>query len=50
MIVALQGALIETEDFAAIAPHLIFLSSFAPLMVVAGWASYRRMLRLERRL
>jgi ABC-2 type transport system permease protein len=50
MIVALQGAITETADETAIAPHLTFLTGFAALMVVAGWAAYQRMLRLERRL
>ena len=49
MIVALQGAVTETAE-AAIAPHLAFLAGFAALMVLAGWASYRRMLHRERRL
>lgn len=50
MILALQGAVTETPEAEAIAPHLTFLIGFAALMVLAGWASYRRMLRLERRL
>ncbi|MEM1309780.1 MAG: ABC transporter permease [Cyanobacteria bacterium P01_H01_bin.153] len=50
MILALQGAVTDAEDLAAIAPHLIFLGCFAAAMVLAGWGAYRRMLRLERQL
>ena len=50
MILALQGAIAPSEEDAAIAPHLIFLTGFAVAMVVTGWSSYRRMLRLERQL
>jgi ABC-2 type transport system permease protein len=38
------------ENLEAIAVHFWFLVGFAALMVMAGWGSYRRMVRLERRL
>lgn len=50
MILALQGAVTNADEGEAIAPHLIFLASFAGVMVLAGWGAYRRMLRLERQL
>lgn len=50
MIAALTGVSVNGEELAAIAPHFWFLAGFAALMVFAGWLSYRRMLRLERRL
>ncbi|MGF1457852.1 MAG: ABC transporter permease [Leptolyngbyaceae cyanobacterium] len=50
MISALQGAVTDQETRNEILPHLRFLVLFAPLMVIAGWASYRRMLQIERHL
>ncbi|OKH11871.1 ABC transporter permease [[Limnothrix rosea] IAM M-220] len=47
---ALVGLWAEGEDLVAIAPHLQFLGVFALITIVAGWLSYRRMLKLERQL
>lgn len=47
---ALSGVSAAGADFAAIAPHFWFLLGFASAMLVVGWLSYRRMLRVERRL
>lgn len=40
----------EGKSFSEIAVHFWFLVGFAIAMVIAGWLSYRRMLRVERQL
>ncbi len=50
MILALQGAIAPSTETATITPHLTFLACFAAVMVLTGWGSYRRMLRVERQL
>lgn len=47
---ALTQVVAEGKRFDEISPHFWFLAIFAIAMVVAGWFSYRRMLRVERRL
>jgi ABC-2 type transport system permease protein len=47
---ALTQVVANGGGLADIAPHFWFLVIFASLMVVTGWASYRRMLQNERRL
>lgn len=47
---ALLGVAANGDDWEAIAPHLRFLILFAISMVILGWLSYQRMLRVERRL
>ncbi len=47
---ALTGIVARGDDWDAIAPHFQFLLIFAALMIVGGWLSYNRMLRIERRL
>lgn len=49
MIEVLNGVA-QAKAWSAIAPQLIFLISFAVLMIGGGWLSYRQMLNLERRL
>ncbi|PSN17210.1 ABC transporter substrate-binding protein [filamentous cyanobacterium CCP5] len=49
MIEAMNGA-IGGGDFSDWQPHLIFLGIFAVAMVGLGWAAYRRMVAVERRL
>jgi ABC-2 type transport system permease protein len=50
MIQSLELVLTAAPDRAAIAPHLLFLVIFAGAMTLLGWASYRRMLQVERQL
>mgnify|MGYP002777185488 CR=1 FL=1 len=47
---ALTRVVVEGSQISQIAGHLIFLGLFAVAMVLAGWLSYWRMLRVERRL
>ena len=47
---ALTGIVARGDDWRAIAPHFRFLLIFAALMIVGGWLSYNRVLRVERRL
>jgi len=47
---ALTQVVANGGGLADIAPHFWFLVIFASLMLVTGWASYRRMLQNERRL
>jgi ABC-2 type transport system permease protein len=47
---ALMGVWADGKDLADISSHFGFLCIFAVLMIGAGWLSYRRMLRVERRL
>ena len=47
---ALIGASSPSPIWSVIAPHFLFLLTFASLMVVAGWLSYWRMLQVERQL
>jgi len=46
----LLGIAANGDSFEAIAPHFWFLAIFAGSMVILGWLSYQRMLRVERRL
>lgn len=50
MIMSLEGVLSADLEWSAIAPHFMFLVVFAGGMTVVGWAAYRRMVQLERRL
>jgi ABC-2 type transport system permease protein len=47
---ALMGVWANGKDFADIESHFWFLFIFAISMIGGGWLSYRRMLRVERRL
>ena len=47
---ALIGVWAKGDKLAEISGHFLFLSVFALLMIVGGWLSYQRMLRVERRL
>jgi len=47
---ALIGVWAKGDKLAEISGHFWFLSVFALLMIVGGWLSYQRMLRVERRL
>lgn len=47
---ALSRIALSPAPWPEIGPHLRFLLLFALLMVVAGWWSYGRMVRVERRL
>ena len=47
---ALIGVWAKGDELAEISVHFLFLSVFALLMIVGGWLSYQRMLRVERRL
>ena len=47
---ALVGVWAQGENFGAVETHLWFLIIFSLMMVVGGWLSYQRMLRVERRL
>jgi len=47
---ALMGVWAKGDKLAEISGHFWFLSVFALLMIVGGWLSYQRMLRVERRL
>lgn len=47
---ALLGVSANGKELTEIAPHFWFLLGFSVLMVAGGWLSYRRMLRVERRL
>ncbi len=47
---ALMGVWADGKDLADISSHFGFLCIFAVLMIGGGWLSYRRMLRVERRL
>lgn len=47
---ALSGATVGEATWEDLSLHLTFLSGFAIAMAVLGWLSYRRMLRMERRL
>ncbi|MBW4575066.1 MAG: ABC transporter permease [Aphanothece sp. CMT-3BRIN-NPC111] len=47
---ALLGVSAGGDGLTKIASHFWFLAGFAVLMVGGGWLSYRRMLRVERRL
>ncbi len=47
---ALTKTVAEGSSLSDIALHFWFLVGFAVLMVAAGWLSYQRMLRVERRL
>lgn len=47
---ALTKVTAEGSTLADIAAHFWFLAAFATAMLVAGWLSYRQMLRRERRL
>lgn len=47
---ALMGVWAGGKELNEIASHFWFLSIFAAFMVGGGWLSYRRMLRVERRL
>lgn len=47
---SLLGVSASGDELAEIASHFWFLFGFAILMVGGGWLSYRRMLRVERRL
>lgn len=50
MIEALNGVSVTGSDWQAVRSHVLFLGGFAAVMVVAGWAAYRRMVMVERRL
>ncbi|MGG6296057.1 ABC transporter permease [Leptolyngbya sp. AN02str] len=50
MVEALTIASGDRSEILDIIPHLQFLVGFAVAMVAAGWLSYRRMIRVERRL
>ena len=47
---ALIGVWAKGDKLGEISVHFLFLSVFALLMIVGGWLSYQRMLRVERRL
>jgi ABC-2 type transport system permease protein len=47
---ALLGVSASGDGLSEIATHFWFLCSFAAVMILAGWLSYRRMLSVERRL
>src|SRR4028119_887707 len=47
---ALLGVWADGKDLADISSHFGFLCIFSILMIGGGWLSYRRMLRVERRL
>lgn len=47
---ALLGVWASGEDLSTISSHFWFLCLFALVMVIGGWLSYQRMLRVERRL
>jgi ABC-2 type transport system permease protein len=47
---ALMGVWADGKDLADISSHFGFLCIFAVLMIGGGWLSYRRMLRVEKRL
>lgn len=47
---ALLGVWASGEDLSKISSHFWFLCLFALVMVIGGWLSYQRMLRVERRL
>lgn len=47
---ALVGVSDKGYDLAKIESHFWFLCSFAVVVILGGWLSYRRMLRVERRL
>lgn len=47
---ALTRILAQGDDLSKISLHFWVLVGFAALMIVAGWASYRRMLQIDRRL
>jgi ABC-2 type transport system permease protein len=47
---ALLGVWAKGDKLATISGHFRFLAVFALLMIVGGWLSYQRMLRIERRL
>lgn len=47
---ALLAVSANEKEFPEIASHFWFLLGFAILMIFLGWLSYRRMLRVERRL
>ncbi|MEG3894542.1 MULTISPECIES: ABC transporter permease [unclassified Microcoleus] len=47
---ALMGVWADGKDLAYISEHFWFLFIFSIAMIVCGWLSYRRMLRVERRL
>jgi ABC-2 type transport system permease protein len=47
---ALMGVWADGKDLADIAEHFWYLFIFSIAMIAGGWLSYRRMLRVERRL
>jgi ABC-2 type transport system permease protein len=47
---ALMGVWADGKDLADIAENFWYLFIFSIAMIAGGWLSYRRMLRVERRL
>ena len=47
---ALMGVRADGKDLADIAKHFWYLFIFSIAMIAGGWLSYRRMVRVEKRL